>query len=122
MNNWEYLLVFHAYINEMHGSRSKIPSKKSRPYIYDLKFLALLGAPYVYDISRLRVKFNGRITIYLTRSIPLCVITIGTEKYSLSQHVFKLIKPEYMSQLYSHHQAYLQSLVEIYNVKCISYV
>jgi hypothetical protein len=25
-----YLLVFHAYINEMHGSRSKIPSKKYR--------------------------------------------------------------------------------------------
>jgi hypothetical protein len=25
-----YLLVFHAYINEMHGSESKIPSKKSR--------------------------------------------------------------------------------------------
>jgi hypothetical protein len=25
-----YLLVFHAYINEMHSSRSKIPSKKSR--------------------------------------------------------------------------------------------
>jgi hypothetical protein len=24
------LLVFHAYINEMHGSRSKIPGKKSR--------------------------------------------------------------------------------------------
>jgi hypothetical protein len=24
------LLVFHAYINEMHGSRSKIPSKRSR--------------------------------------------------------------------------------------------
>jgi hypothetical protein len=23
-----YLLVFHAYINEMHGSRSKITSKK----------------------------------------------------------------------------------------------
>jgi hypothetical protein len=37
----------------MHGSRSKIPSKKSRPYICDIKFLALLGAPY---ISRLRVK------------------------------------------------------------------
>jgi hypothetical protein len=29
MNNW-CLLVFHAYINEMHGSRGKIPSKKSR--------------------------------------------------------------------------------------------
>jgi hypothetical protein len=41
----------------MHGSRSKIPSKKSRPYIhiYDVKFLALLGAPYIHDISRLRV-------------------------------------------------------------------
>jgi hypothetical protein len=25
-----YLLVFHAYINKMHGSRSKIPSEKSR--------------------------------------------------------------------------------------------
>jgi hypothetical protein len=58
-----YLLVFHAYINEMHSSRSKIPSKKSRPYIY-VKFLALLGALslslslyiYIYDISRLRVK------------------------------------------------------------------
>jgi hypothetical protein len=50
-----YLLVFHAYINEMHSSRSKIPSKKSCPRIYDVKFLALLGAPYIYDIIRLRV-------------------------------------------------------------------
>jgi hypothetical protein len=41
-------------------SKSKIPSKKSYPYIYiyiyDVKFLALLGAAYLYDISRLRVK------------------------------------------------------------------
>jgi hypothetical protein len=43
-----HLLIFHAYINEMHGSRSKIRSKKSRPYIHDVKFLALLGAPYIY--------------------------------------------------------------------------
>jgi hypothetical protein len=50
-----YLLVFHAHINEINVSRSKIPSKKSRPYIYDVKFLALLGAPDIYDISRLRV-------------------------------------------------------------------
>jgi hypothetical protein len=55
----------------MHGSRSKIPSKISRPYIYlfiYVKFLALLRAPYIYiyiyiymyiyiyDIGRLRVK------------------------------------------------------------------
>jgi hypothetical protein len=50
-----YLLGFRAYIIEMHGSRSKIPSKKSRPCMYDVKFLAVLGAPYIYDISRLRV-------------------------------------------------------------------
>jgi hypothetical protein len=51
-----YLLVFQEFINGMHGSRSKIPSKKSRPYIYDVKFLALLGDPHIYDISSLRVK------------------------------------------------------------------
>jgi hypothetical protein len=56
-----YLLVFDAYINEIHGSRIKIPSKKPRPYVYiyiyiHVIFLALLGAPYIYDISRLRVK------------------------------------------------------------------
>jgi hypothetical protein len=55
-------LVFHACINEKHCSRSKIPSKISRPYIYiyiyrerererereNFKFLTLLGAPYIY--------------------------------------------------------------------------
>jgi hypothetical protein len=41
------------------------------------------------------------------------VITISTKEYSLAQqNVFKLIKPGYMFQLYSHHQAYLQSLVK----------
>jgi hypothetical protein len=67
-NKLVYLLVFHAYINEMHGSRSKIPSKKSHPYIYMyiyiyIKFLVLLGPPYIYiyiyDISRLKVKEQG---------------------------------------------------------------
>jgi hypothetical protein len=70
-----YLLVFHAYINEMHGSRSKIPSKKSRPYIYDVKFLALLGAPCIYDISRLRVNIkqqdgNHKLS-YMTCNTPV---------------------------------------------------
>jgi hypothetical protein len=45
----------------MHGSRSKIPSKKSCPYIYDVKFLALLGAPYIYDISGLKVNIFNKI-------------------------------------------------------------
>jgi hypothetical protein len=59
-----YLLVFHAYINEMHGSRSKVPSKKSCPCIHEVKFLAVLWAPYIYiyiyiyDISRLRSNIN----------------------------------------------------------------
>jgi hypothetical protein len=42
----------------MHGSRNKIPSKIARLYIYDVKFRTLLGAPYIYDISRLMVKFH----------------------------------------------------------------
>jgi hypothetical protein len=57
-----YLLGFHTYINKMHGSRTKIPSKNLVHiyiYIHDVKFLALLGAIYIYiyiyDISRLRV-------------------------------------------------------------------
>jgi hypothetical protein len=42
-------------------------------------------------------------------------VCIGTEEYSLAQkYAFQLIKPGYMFQLYSHHQAYLQSLVELY--------
>jgi hypothetical protein len=53
-----YLLGFHAYINEMHGSRSKIPSKITRPYIHDIKCLALVGSPYIYEISRLKVNYH----------------------------------------------------------------
>jgi hypothetical protein len=44
----------HACVNEMRGSRSQIPSKKSRPYIY-VKFLALLGVPY----TRMNVALVG---------------------------------------------------------------
>jgi hypothetical protein len=62
-----YLLVFYAHINVMHGSRSKIPSKNLvHIYIYDIKFLALLGAPYIYDISRLRVNHGPRTPLSCT--------------------------------------------------------
>jgi hypothetical protein len=67
-----YLLVFHAYINEMRGSRSKIPSKKSCPYIY-VKFLALLGASYIYDSSRLRVNYCHVYVIVLFTDINECM-------------------------------------------------
>ena len=65
-----YLLVFRAYINEMHDSRGKIPSKISRPYIYDVKFLALLRAPHIYDISRLRVKGSWSLFGTVKGTIP----------------------------------------------------
>jgi hypothetical protein len=63
-------MVFHPYINEMHGARSKIPSKKSRTYIHDVKFLAVLGAPYIYDISRLRVKKEVRSQLTEWHTLP----------------------------------------------------
>jgi hypothetical protein len=71
----EYLLVFHAYINKMHGSRSKIPSEKSRPYIYNVKFLALLGAPYLYDVSRLWV--NHRLSLCYLSLISVFYLLAG---------------------------------------------
>jgi hypothetical protein len=50
---------------------AKSPVKKSRPYIY-VKFLALLGAPHICDISRLRVKKTGtRQTVTGTRGKQL---------------------------------------------------
>jgi hypothetical protein len=71
-----YLLVFHAYINEMHGRRSEIPSKNLVHiyiYIYTLNFgqLSLSRPPplslyiYIYDISRLRVSFINILLCYV---------------------------------------------------------
>jgi hypothetical protein len=83
-----YLLVFHAYINEIHASRSKFSSKNlvhthththTHIYIYIyiyVKFLALLGAPYIYDISKLRVNVGN---------VLLCVI------YELTVAVFMYV-------------------------------
>jgi len=39
------------------------------PYIYTtLAFLALLGAPYIYDISSLRVNIGGNVRPLLLRT------------------------------------------------------
>jgi hypothetical protein len=68
-------LVFHGYINEIHGSRSTIPRKNLVHiyiYIYDVKFLALLGAQYIYDISRLRVKFTKFLNLKTLTNIGKC--------------------------------------------------
>jgi hypothetical protein len=78
-----YLLVSHAYVNEMHGSGSKTPVKNLVHIyiyvwvcvcIYDVKFLVLLGAPYIYDISRLRV--NNPTLKMRTKFIRLYVVII----------------------------------------------
>jgi hypothetical protein len=60
-----YLLVLHAYIKEMHRSRSKIPSKKSRPYIYDVK---------IYRFTRSSVY----IYIYIHMCVCVCVCVYTT--------------------------------------------
>jgi hypothetical protein len=70
----------------MHGSRSKAPSKKSLPCIYDVKFLALLGASYIYDISRLRVK------AYNTHQNFFCVVP--PEDGKVVPETFRGFKPE----------------------------
>jgi hypothetical protein len=47
--------------------------------------------------------------------VQLTYIALGTEQYSpAQQYIFKLIKPGYMFQLHSHHQAYLQLFDEQY--------
>jgi hypothetical protein len=40
-------------------------------YIYDVKFLALLGAPYIYDISRLRVKERRGYSLLQEKALDL---------------------------------------------------
>jgi hypothetical protein len=88
------LLVFHTYINEMHGSRSKIPSKNSRPYIYDFKFLALLGVLCVYDISRLRVKLQTPV------NYPEESIQNSEHGESLKPGTFKLFEVELLNYFF----------------------
>jgi hypothetical protein len=78
-----YLFVLYAYINEMHCLRSKIPSKKSRPYIYIyiyVKFLALLGAPHICDISRPRVKISGPVVVSASHFYTLSILVSTDDK------------------------------------------
>jgi hypothetical protein len=47
-----HLLVFHAYINEMHGSRSKIPSKKISSRSVALRDLIPCRGAHAHHVTR----------------------------------------------------------------------
>jgi hypothetical protein len=51
-------------------------------------------------------------SVYCNKTSCKALCFVGTEEYSLAkQYVFKLIKPGYMFQLNSHHQAYLHGYI-----------
>jgi hypothetical protein len=99
----------HILINYL---RSKIPSKKSRPYVYDVKFPALLGAPYIYNISRLRVKVkqNNRVLAVMLRSSKRVLWVMGMMTVEISACLCLLLYfPEPPSGLVFLPQAYVTS-------------
>jgi hypothetical protein len=93
---------------------AKSPVKISSIYIYIYTtFLALLGAPYIYDISRLRVKELTARSLYksfgvkglmLGREVTAvyfenCLQKINTytvlAKYTVARRVRKIVKSNY---------------------------
>jgi hypothetical protein len=75
MNNWCVCWFFTHMLTKCTVQEAKGLVKNLVLYIYNVKFSALLGAPYIYDISSLSVNFY----FFSGRGEPRITETADTE-------------------------------------------